>query len=75
MRTTLALDNDALDLARKLARRRGLTLGQAVSELVREGAQRPVLTTERNGLTLVRLPPGTPAVSVTLIDRLLEEVP
>jgi len=75
MRTTLALADDALDLARKLARRKRVSLGAAISELVRAGAQLPVPTTERQGLTLVRLPAGSACVTVTAVDELLEEFP
>jgi hypothetical protein len=75
MRTTLTLTDDALDLARKLARRKGVSLGEAVSELVRRGARLPVPTEERQGFTLVRLPPGSPRVTVAAVEELLEELP
>ena len=39
MRTTLNLSEDALIAAQTLARRERLSLGDAVSELVRRGAQ------------------------------------
>jgi hypothetical protein len=38
MRTTLNLDEDALIAARQIAQRERLSLGEAVSELVRRGA-------------------------------------
>ena len=41
MRTTLNLEEDALIAAQTLARRRKLSLGQAVSELVRRGSAVP----------------------------------
>jgi hypothetical protein len=75
MRTTLTLADDALDLARRLARRKRVSLGAAVSELVRSGAQRPVPTMERQGLTLVRLPAGSARVTAGAVDELLEELP
>jgi hypothetical protein len=75
MRTTLTLTDDALDLARKLARRKRVSLGEAVSELVRRGARLPVPTTERHGLTVVRLPAGSARVTVAAVDELLEELP
>jgi hypothetical protein len=71
MRTTLTLANDALALARKLARRNRVSLGEAVSELVRRGARVAMETTKRNGLTLVRLPAGSTRVTVAAVDRLL----
>jgi hypothetical protein len=75
MRTTLALSDDALELARKLARRKRVSLGEAVSELVRRGAQLPVPTMERQGLTVVRLPKGSSRVTAAAIEDLLEEFP
>jgi hypothetical protein len=38
MRTTLNLDDDALIVARQVAQRERVSLGEAVSELVRRGA-------------------------------------
>jgi len=75
MRTTLSISNDALDVARKLARRKRVSLGEAVSELVRRGARLPVPTTERQGLTVVRLPAGSTRVTAASVDDLFEEVP
>jgi hypothetical protein len=75
MRTTLSISDDALDLARKLARRKQVTLGEAVSELVRRGARLPLPTAERQGLTVVRLPSGSPRVTAAAVDDLFEEVP
>jgi hypothetical protein len=75
MRTTLTLSDDAIDLARRLARHKRMSLGEAVSELVRRGAQLPLATTERQGLTVVRLPKDSERVSAAAIDELLEELP
>jgi len=41
MRTTLNLADDAVIAAQTLARRRNISLGEAVSELVRRGAAIP----------------------------------
>jgi diphthamide biosynthesis methyltransferase len=75
MRTTLTLSDDAIDLARRLARHKRMSLGEAVSELVRRGAQVPVATTERQGLAVVRLPKDSERVSAAAIEDLLEELP
>jgi hypothetical protein len=42
MRTTLNLEDDALLVAKRYASREKLSLGEAVSRLVRQAAQRPV---------------------------------
>ena len=75
MRTTLTLRDDAIELARKLARQKRVSVGEAVSELVRRGAQLPVATTDRQGLTVVRLPKGSTRVTAAAIEVLLEDVP
>ena len=75
MRTTLSIEDDALELARVLARRRRVSLGKAVSELLRRGARQPLVTTERNGLRVVQLPEGSPAVTSEAVAELLEEIP
>ena len=75
MRTTLTLSDDAIDLARRLARHKRMSLGEAVSELVRRGAEVPVATTERQGLAVVRLPKDSERVSAAAIEDLLEELP
>ncbi len=41
MRTTLALDDDAFLAARDVARRERISLGKAVSKLVRQGVGQP----------------------------------
>ena len=52
-----------------------MSLGEAVSELVRRGSRLPVPTTERHGLAVVRLPAGSARVTVAAVDELLEELP
>ena len=42
MRTTLALDDDAFLAARAVAQRERISLGKAVSKLVRQGVGQPV---------------------------------
>ena len=75
MRTTLALDDDVIALAKALARRKRVSVGRAVSELVRRGAHQPIPTQVRAGLTTVRLPEGSPRVTVAAVNALLDEVP
>ena len=75
MRTTLNLEEDAADMARRHARRHKLSLGRAVSDLVRRGAQRPLETVVRGGLKVAKLPEGSPAVTSERVSRLLEELP
>jgi len=50
MRTTLNLEDDALLVAKRHAAREKLTLGEAVSQLVRQGAQRQIAPATRQAL-------------------------
>jgi len=75
MRTTLTLEDDALEAAKALARRRRVTLGKAVSELVRRGAHQMLATEVRHGLEVVKLPAGSASVSSARVAELLDELP
>jgi hypothetical protein len=74
-RTTLQLEDDAMTVAKAHAARHRLTLGQAVSELVRQAADRPLVTEDRSGLRVLRLSRRSPRVTTKLVDRLREELP
>jgi len=74
-RTTLRIEDDALKAAKAHAGRHRLTLGQAVSELVRQAAERPLVTEERGGLRVVRLHRRSPRVTTALVDRLRDDLP
>jgi hypothetical protein len=74
-RTTLQLEDDAMKAARAHARRHRLTLGQAVSELVRKAAERPLVTDERSGLRVLRLTRGSPKVTAAQVEQLREDLP
>jgi hypothetical protein len=72
-RTTLKLEDDAMRVAKAHATRHRLTLGQAVSELVRQAAGRPFATEDRSGLRVVKLRRRSPKVTAALVERLREE--
>ena len=74
-RTTLQLEDDAMKVAKAHAERHHLSLGQAVSELVRKAAERPLVTQDRNGLRVLRLNRRSPKVTTALVDHLREELP
>ena len=74
-RTTLQLEDDAMTVAKAHAERHRLTLGQAVSELVRHAADRPLVTDDRSGLRVMRLNRRSPKVTTELVDRLREDLP
>lgn len=64
-----------MELAKAHAARHRMSLGQAVSALVREAADRPLLTEERSGLRVVRLSRRSPKVTAELVDRIRDDVP
>jgi hypothetical protein len=74
-RTTLQLEDDAMKVAQAHAQRHKLTLGQAVSDLVRRAAERPLVTDERSGLRVLRLSRRSPKVTTARIDQLREDLP
>ena len=74
-RTTLQLEDDAVRLSRAYAARHRITLGQAVSTLVRQGAERPMVTLERNGFRVLQLDARSPKVTAAQVDSLLDELP
>jgi hypothetical protein len=74
-RTTLQLEDDAMKVAKAHAARHRLTLGQAVSDLVRQAADRPLVTEDRSGLRVLCLNPRSPRVTTEIVDRLREDLP
>jgi hypothetical protein len=74
-RTTLQLEDDAMRAAKAHAERHQLTLGQAVSDLVRKAAERPLVTEERSGLRVLRLDRRSLKVTTAHIDHLREDLP
>jgi uncharacterized protein YbbK (DUF523 family) len=74
-RTTLQLEDDAMQVAVAHAERHRTSLGRAVSELVRRGAERPLATEERSGLRVVRLSRRSPKVPAARVDQLRNDLP
>ncbi len=70
MRTTLTLDDDVAEVSARLAKSRGVSLGKAVSDLVRRGLNAPTPSDDKNGLVVFRLPSDSPAVTTDDVRRL-----
>lgn len=62
-------------VAKAHAQRHRLTLGRAISELVRKAAERPLVTEGRSGLRVLRLNRRSPKVTAALVDDLRGELP
>lgn len=68
MRTTLTIDDDVLAAAKQFADSRGITLGEAVSQLARATlTERRRHGGTRNGIVLLP-PPQTPGAGAGLED-------
>jgi hypothetical protein len=70
MRTTISLDDDILEQAKRYAENRSLPLGKAVSELVRRALTTPRPTRIVNGLQVFDLPMNSPRVTTKKVLEL-----
>jgi hypothetical protein len=74
MRTTLNLDDDVLAIVRGYAASHSLTLGKAVSDLVRMALRPPMRTRTVNGIQVVDLPPDSPRITSRRVRDLDSEL-
>jgi hypothetical protein len=74
MRTTLSLDDDLLPDVKTYADSRDISLGKAVSELVRRGLRAPLRTRVVNGFHVVDLPADSPAITQEHVRDLEEDL-
>jgi len=72
MRTTLDIDDDVVSAARDLASAERRSLGSVISDLARKGLT-PARLESENGLPVIRVPPGTPAITPAMVKRGLDE--
>jgi hypothetical protein len=76
MRTTLAIDDDVLALARARAASENRTIGEVVSDLARQGLKRePATAASRNGVPLLAGRADAPPVTMELVNQLRDEAP
>jgi CTP:molybdopterin cytidylyltransferase MocA len=73
MRTTIALDDDVFELAARLAKVRGVSLGKTVSDLVRRGLNAATASREENGICIFQLPADSPKVTTDDVRRIEAE--
>jgi hypothetical protein len=73
VRTTLDLDDDILMAAKQLARQKGKTTGQMVSQLVRQALTPKNPPKVRNGVELLEKVPGAPIPTLDFVNRLRDE--
>lgn len=75
MRTTVDLNEDVLLAAKEIAKQRGTTVGQVLSDLVRQALTKPVPMANKNGLPLFPVKSKAGVVTMELINRLRDETP
>ena len=73
MRTTLNLGDDALEILRMHSERNGISLGDAASDLIRNGSRYQLPTRRMNGLPVFDVPADFPAVTDGQVRSLMEE--
>ena len=74
MRTTISLDDDVVQEIKTYAKNRDVSIGKAVSDLVRRGLRAPLRTRIVNGFHVVELPPDSPIVTSEDVKRLQDEL-
>ena len=73
MRTTLTLDDDILELAARQAKMRGVSLGKAVSDLMRRGLSASTPSKSKDGIVVFQLPADSPRVTTDEVRRIETE--
>lgn len=73
MRTTLTLDDDVLELAARQAKLRGVSLGKAVSDLLRKGLNASTPAQQEDGVVVFQLPADSPKVTTEDVRRIEAE--
>ncbi len=76
MRTTLEIEDDVLEVAKDLARHQCLSLGKAVSLLIRKGIHAPPGQKKeviRNGLRVVTRSQDAALVTLEMVNQLRDE--
>ena len=72
MRTTLDIADDVVAAAKELAAAERRSLGSVISELARRGLT-PARVEAEEGLPVIRVPAGTPAITPEMVRRALDE--
>ncbi|RUA26092.1 MAG: CopG family transcriptional regulator [Actinobacteria bacterium] len=73
MRTTLTIDDDVLAAAKQFADARGITLGEAVSQLARATLTERRRFDKRNGIVLLPATPSAGQASLEDVNALRDD--
>lgn len=69
MRTTLSLDPEVLNAARRIAAARSKSIGEVISELARRGLALPAKTSARKGFPVFQVTKGAPPLTPEDVHR------
>ncbi len=73
MRTTLSIEDDAMQAIKTYAETHDLSLGKAASELIRRGVHYQIPIVKRNGLSVFQVPDDFPIITSERAYQLLDE--
>ena len=74
MRTTLNIEDEALDKLKKYAEDRRISLGQAASDLINRGADATPRLKTKGGWALLESPKNAPPLTTEYVKQLQEEL-
>jgi negative regulator of replication initiation len=75
MRTTLAIDDDVLAVAKAIAQQQHRSIGEVVSDLARRALHKPLAPTTRNGVPLLTQRGDNAVVTLEIVNTLRDELP
>lgn len=75
MRTTLTIDDDVLAAAKQYASSRGISVGDALSQLARASLVERRRYATRNGVLLLPAPQSAGQATLEEVNRLRDETP
>jgi hypothetical protein len=75
MRTTLAIDDDVLAVAKAMAEQQHRSVGDVISDLARRSLNRPQAAKERNGVPLLMPKPSNAPITLEVVNKLRDELP
>jgi hypothetical protein len=73
MRTTLDIEDDVLLAVREIAQRRGMSMGQVVSDLARQALTEEPTGSTRDGVPLFPVRNDRGIICLELVNRLRDE--
>ena len=75
MRTTLAIDDDVLTMAKAIAQQQHSSVGKVVSDLARRALHPPTAPLSRNGVPLLPVSNRQAVVTLETVNTLRDELP